>query len=62
MVLSTWLDRYMQKITKGLLDVSRATWKTKFKTLWNEHEVKELSGQLQTQQGAISMLVGLLQV
>ncbi|KAH7080727.1 hypothetical protein FB567DRAFT_595068 [Paraphoma chrysanthemicola] len=62
LVLSTWLDKYMQNITKGLLEISKATWKTKFKTLWNEHEVKELSGQLQTQQVAISMLVGLLQI
>ncbi|KAH7081888.1 hypothetical protein BKA63DRAFT_504839 [Paraphoma chrysanthemicola] len=62
LVLSTWLDKYMQGITRGLLDVTSVTWKTKFKTLWNEHEVKELSGQLQTQQVAISMVVGLLQI
>lgn len=61
-VLSSWLEKYVQKITKGLLENSKATWKMKFKTLWNEDEVKELSQQLQTQQGAITTLVGLLQM
>ncbi|KAF2028717.1 hypothetical protein EK21DRAFT_69078, partial [Setomelanomma holmii] len=62
LVLSTWLEKIMLKITKGILDVSKATWKAKFQTLWNEHEVKELSEQLTTQQGGISVLVGLLQM
>jgi hypothetical protein len=62
LVLSTWLEKYMQKITKRILDVSRGPWKMKFKTLWNENEVKELLEQLHMQQGAISVLVGLLQM
>jgi hypothetical protein len=62
LVLSTWLEKYMQSITKGVLDVSRGSWKMKFKTLWNENEVKELLEQLHMQQGAISVLVGLLQM
>ncbi|KAF2134413.1 hypothetical protein P153DRAFT_380226 [Dothidotthia symphoricarpi CBS 119687] len=62
LVLSTWLEKYIQKITMGILDGSKSTWKMKFKTLWNEDEVKELSQQLHTQQGAISTLVGLLQI
>jgi hypothetical protein len=52
----------MQSITRGVLDVSRGTWKMKFKTLWNENEVKELLEQLHMQQGAINVLVGLLQM
>jgi hypothetical protein len=40
LVLSTWLEKIMQSITRGVLDVSRGTWKMKFKTLWNGNEVK----------------------
>jgi hypothetical protein len=32
----------MQKIRKGVMDVSQGTWKMKLKMLWNENEVKEL--------------------
>ena len=62
MVLTSWLDKIVQSITKGVLDGSNATWKTKFKTLWNEDDIKELLEQLHTQQGAISVLVDLLQM
>jgi hypothetical protein len=62
LVLSTWLETYMQKITKGVLNVSKVTWKMKLKTLWNENDVKELLEQFHMQQGAISVLVGLLQI
>jgi hypothetical protein len=62
LVLSSWLEKYMLKIKKGALEGNKTTWKTKFKMVWNEGDVKELLAQLQTQQTAISMLVGLLQV
>ena len=62
LVLSTWLEKYMRKITKGVLADSELSWKAKFKTLWNEAEVKELLEQLHQQHGAISTLVGLLQM
>ncbi|KAH3963561.1 hypothetical protein HBH70_216430 [Parastagonospora nodorum] len=62
LVLSTSLDKYMLKIKNGALQSSRMTWKVKFKTLWNENEVKELLGHLHTQQGGISVLVNLLQM
>jgi hypothetical protein len=62
LVLSTWIEKIMQSITRGVLDVSRGTWKMKFKTLWNENEVKELFEQLHMQQGEINVLVGLLQM
>jgi hypothetical protein len=52
----------MQKIKKGVHEGSNATWKMKFKTVWNESDVKELLGQLQTQQTGISVLVNLLQM
>lgn len=52
----------MLKITKGVLVDSGLSWKVKFKTLWNEAEVKELLEQLHQQHGAISTLVGLLQM
>lgn len=62
MVLSTMLEGFVQKIKKGTLEGTKATWKMKFKTIWNENEVKEISQQLDTQQDAISMLVSLLQM
>jgi hypothetical protein len=62
LVSSTWLEKYMQGITKGVLSTSQGSWKLRFKTLWNEHEVRELSGQLHTQQSAIGVVVGLLQM
>jgi hypothetical protein len=52
----------MQKIKKGVHEGSKATWKMKFKTVWNEGDVKELLEQLHTQQGGISVLVNLLQM
>jgi hypothetical protein len=52
----------MLKITRGVLDVHRSSWKSKFKTLWNEQEVRELSSQLHSQQGAISVVITLLQM
>ncbi|CAN9469008.1 unnamed protein product [Alternaria alternata] len=62
LVLSTWLEKYMLKITKGVLDTSRLNWKAKFKTLWNDDEVKELQRQLHQQHTAIGALIGLLQM
>ncbi|CAN9459971.1 unnamed protein product [Alternaria alternata] len=62
LVLSACLEKYMLKITKGVLENSRLDWKAKFKTLWNEDEVKELQRQLHQQHAAISTLVGLLQM
>ena len=62
LVLSTSLDQYILKIKKGALETSEMTWKAKFKTLWNETEVKELLGHLHTQQGGISVMVSLLQM
>jgi hypothetical protein len=62
LVLSTWLEKYMLKITKGVLGDSGLSWKAKFKTVWNEDEVKELLEQLHQQHGAINTLVGLLQM
>ncbi|KAF1834815.1 hypothetical protein BDW02DRAFT_318295 [Decorospora gaudefroyi] len=62
LVLSTWLEKYMQKITRGVFGGSKITWKMKFKTLWNEEEVGQLLEQLHKQQGAISVLLGLLQM
>ncbi|KAF2877944.1 hypothetical protein BDV95DRAFT_7215 [Massariosphaeria phaeospora] len=38
------------------------TWKAKFKTIWNEAEIKELLQQLDSQQGAIDVLISLLQM
>jgi hypothetical protein len=61
-VLSTSLDTYMFKIKKGALECSRMTWKEKFKTLWDEDEIKELIQQLDTQQSGTSVLVNLLQM
>jgi hypothetical protein len=61
-VLSTRLETYVQNIRKGTLEGTKATWKMKFKTIWNENEVKELLGQLTTQQDAVNLLVNLLQV
>ncbi|KAL1794077.1 hypothetical protein ACET3X_007498 [Alternaria dauci] len=62
LVLSACLEKYMLKITKGVLDDSKLSWKAKFKTLWNEDEVKELLEQLHQQHAAIGTLVGLLQM
>jgi hypothetical protein len=62
LVLSTWLEKYMSKIKKGVLENSGLSWKAKFKTLWNESEVKELLEQLHQQHAAIGPLVGLLQM
>jgi hypothetical protein len=61
-VLSSWLEKIMLNIRKGALESTKATWKIKFKAVWNENDVKELMEQLHTQQTAISMLVNLLQV
>lgn len=52
----------MLKITKGVLDTSKLDWKAKFKTLWNDNEVKELQRQLHQQHTAIGALIGLLQM
>ena len=60
LVLSTWLEKYMSKIKKGVLDNSGLSWEAKFKTLWNGPEVKELLEQLHQQHAALSTLVGLL--
>lgn len=62
LVSSTWLEKIMQKITKGLLDVQKESWKTKFWSFWNENDIKELSGQLQKQHVAVGVVVGLLQM
>jgi hypothetical protein len=62
LVLSTWLEKYMLKITKGVLGDSGLSWTAKFSTLWNEDEVRELLEQLHQQHSAISTLVGLLQM
>ncbi|KAF2819578.1 hypothetical protein CC86DRAFT_335248 [Ophiobolus disseminans] len=62
LVVTTWLDKVMQKITKGVLDGNTTEWKTRFRTLWKEHEAQDLSKQLDTQQGALIVLVGLLQM
>jgi hypothetical protein len=62
LVLSACLEKYMLKITKGVLGNSRLDWKAKFKTLWNEDEVEELQRQLHQQHAAIGTLVGLLQM
>jgi hypothetical protein len=62
LVLTSWLEKYMHKIKKGVHEGGKATWKMKFKTVWNESDVKELLGQLQTQQTGISVLVNLLQM
>lgn len=42
--------------------VGIGVWMRKFKTLWNDDEVKELQEQLHQQHAAISTLVGLLQM
>jgi hypothetical protein len=42
MVLASWLEKIMQGIIKGVLDGSKDTWKTKFKTLWNEDDIEKL--------------------
>jgi hypothetical protein len=52
----------MQKIKKSVHEGNTATWKLKFKTVWNESDVKELLEQLHTQQTGIGVLVNLLQV
>ncbi|CAN9437224.1 unnamed protein product [Alternaria alternata] len=62
LVLSKWLEKYMLKITKGVLDTTKLNWKAKFKTLWNDDEVKELQRQLHQQHTAIGALIGLLQM
>jgi hypothetical protein len=61
LVLSTRLETYVQSIKKGTLDGNKATWKMRFKTIWNENEVQELSKQLTAQQDAVNLLVSLLQ-
>ncbi|OAL44979.1 hypothetical protein IQ07DRAFT_487362, partial [Pyrenochaeta sp. DS3sAY3a] len=63
LVLSTWLEKYMQNITKGVLDeTTTRSWKEKLRMLWNEAEVKEILEQLQAQQSAISLLINMLQM
>lgn len=62
LVLTTWLDQYMQDIEKGVLAGSKKTWKAKFRTVWNESDVEELMNQLLQQQAGISALVSLLQM
>jgi hypothetical protein len=62
LVSSTCLEKFVWKITSGVLNGEKSTWANKFKMLWNEPKVIELSGHLQTQQIAISLVVGLLQM
>lgn len=63
LVLSTWLEKYMQKITKGVLgETTTRSWKEKLGMLWNEAEVKEILEQLQAQQNALSLLINMLQM
>jgi hypothetical protein len=61
-VLAKLLERLVQKIKKGALKGTKATWKTDFRTIWNENKTKELQQQLGTQQNAINVLVNLLQM
>jgi hypothetical protein len=44
LVSSTCLEKFVWKITSGVLNGEKSTWTTKFKMLWNEPEVIELSG------------------
>ncbi|KAI8939206.1 hypothetical protein NX059_005036 [Plenodomus lindquistii] len=60
LVLSSLLEKYVSKIKGPVLGGSASTWKAKFRTLWNETEIKELLRQLDTQQTGITMLISLL--
>lgn len=62
LVLSQLLEDLVRKIKKSALEGTEATWKARFKTIWNENEIKELQQQLGTQQDAINVLVNLLQM
>ncbi|PSN61417.1 hypothetical protein BS50DRAFT_150383 [Corynespora cassiicola Philippines] len=52
----------MLKIAKGVMKGTTWIWTAKFKTLWNEHEIKKLAEQPHKQQSMINMLLNLLQM
>lgn len=60
LVLSLCLEKYVLKIMKGVLGDGGISFKAKFRTLWDEAEVKDLSEQLHQQNAAINALIGLL--
>ena len=52
--------KYMQEITKGVLEGQNSSWRTKFRTIGNTYMVVELLERLQKQQIVISVVIGLL--
>lgn len=60
--LAMWLERLMDKITRGVLNTQEGTWMMKFKSLWNEQEIKEMLSKLHFQESGISLLLNILQM
>jgi hypothetical protein len=60
--ITVWLDKIMTGVTADILAVDRVRWKTRFKVIWNESEIRELLTQLGDQQQAVTLLIGLLQM
>ena len=58
LVLGTCLGEYVSKIMKGVHGDGSMSSKAKFRTLWNEAEVKDLLEQLHQQCSAINTLIG----
>ncbi|KAF2651052.1 hypothetical protein K491DRAFT_104963 [Lophiostoma macrostomum CBS 122681] len=60
--ISVWLEKIMTTVTMDILSVDRIRWKTRFKIVWNESEIKDLLVQLGNQQNAANLLINLLQM
>ena len=60
LVLSLRLEEYLSKIKKGVHGDGSMSSKAKFRTLWNEDEVKDWLEQLHQQNTAINTLIGML--
>ncbi|KAI4638873.1 hypothetical protein J4E93_009623 [Alternaria ventricosa] len=58
LVLGVCLGKYVSKIMKGVHGDGSMTSKAKFRTLWNEDEVKDFLERLHQQYSAINMLIG----
>ncbi|KAF2105454.1 hypothetical protein BDV96DRAFT_655600 [Lophiotrema nucula] len=61
MVIVSCLEGIVNKIKRGILGAERNTWKSQFRTVWNENEIRELRTQIHNQQTAITLLLSLLQ-
>jgi len=60
LALGSCLGEYVSKIMKGVQGDRSMSSKAKFRTLWNEAEVKDLLEQLHQQYSAINTLIGRL--